>query len=150
MEGQRHGGWGVVVRDESGLVITAAAGRADGVSNAFMAELMALQQAIELASSLGAIRVVFETNAQLVMYAMNNTKEDFSPAAPVISDLKLQCKNWFSRCSITSCRRGVNGVAHELAQLGSKCNPGIMNVWDADLPANIAVIVMGDLPNSMS
>jgi hypothetical protein len=84
------------------------------------------------------------------MYAMNNTKEDFSPAVPVINDLKFQCKNWFSRCSITSCRCGVNGVAHELAQLGSKCNPGIMNVWDDDLPANIAVIVMGDLPNSMS
>jgi ribonuclease HI len=150
LEGQRHGGWGVVVRDDTGSVITAAAGRADGVSNAFMAELMALQNAIELASSLGAIRVVFETDAQLVMYAMNSTKDDFSPAALVISDLKFQCKNWFSRCSIISCRRAVNGVAHELAKIGSKCNPSIMNVWEDDLPANIAVIVMGDLPNSIS
>ena len=54
--GEQHGGWGVVVRDDTGQLVSAAAGWAVGLRDAFMAELKALEAAINLASSLGAIR----------------------------------------------------------------------------------------------
>ena len=79
-----YGRWGVVVRDEEGLVISAAAGCSDGIHDEFMAELKAMEAAVNQASSLGATRVVFQTDPQLLMYAMNSPAVDFSPAAPVI------------------------------------------------------------------
>lgn len=126
--GDRQAGWGVVAHDADGQVISTVAGCSDGIQDAFMTELKALEAAINLASSLGAIRVVFETDAQMLMYEMNNTAIDLSPAAAIIEDLKYQCRNWFSKCSIISCKREVNGVAHELAKIGASCAHGFMNV----------------------
>ncbi|XP_071680743.1 uncharacterized protein [Lolium perenne] len=144
-KGNYHGGWGVIVRDEEGHVVSAAAGGADGIRDVFKAELKALEVAIDLASSLGAIRVIFETDAPLLMYAMNNPSVDFSPAAAIIEDLKIQCRTWFSKCSIVSCKREVNGVAHEFAKIGALCTSGTMKVWESDVPADIAVLVIGPI-----
>lgn len=113
-----------------------------------MAELKVVEEAIQLATSLGAIRVITEADAQLVMFA---TKDDFSSAATILQGLKLQCQTWFSRCSVIYCTsRSVNGAAHELAKIGALGNPGFMNVWESNTPANVAVLVTGDLPNYVS
>ena len=76
----------------NGHVVSAAAGRADVVRDPFMAELKSLEVAISLAANLGAIRVQFETDAQLLMYAMNNPATDYSSAAVIIEDLKVECR----------------------------------------------------------
>jgi hypothetical protein len=37
-------------------------------------------------------------------------------------------------------------VAHELALIGKSCNANEAIMWDADVPANVAEVVVGDLP----
>ena len=81
---------------------------------------------------------------------LNNLTPDFFPADANIKDLKVQCRTWFSKCSVTASNREANGVAHEFDQLGAHCISGTMNMWDPDIPANISVLVTGNLPNAIS
>jgi hypothetical protein len=50
-------GWGVVARNEDGVVIAAKAGCSDAIHNAFTAELLAMEEAFNLAAELGVIRL---------------------------------------------------------------------------------------------
>lgn len=64
--GIEHAGWGVVARNSSGMVIHACAGRNDSVHDVFGAELGAMEKAIAFAADLGMLRVIFETDSQLL------------------------------------------------------------------------------------
>lgn len=106
LEGTIYGGWGVVIRKHEGQVVAASAwATRDSESirfrDAFMAELKALEQTNNLASEMGVIRPL----------------PDFSPAASIIQGLNIQRRMWFSSCSVTTCRREANPVAHEFSKI---------------------------------
>lgn len=65
------GTWGVIARDSSGHVVVARAGRQEHIHDAFGAEVSAMAAAVTAAAELGAIRVAFETDSQLLADAMN-------------------------------------------------------------------------------
>ncbi|KAI4983902.1 hypothetical protein ZWY2020_025768 [Hordeum vulgare] len=90
--GEDSSGWGVVVRDSSGSVIGARAGRQAHVQDAFAAELYALAHAISFAADLGVMRVILETDCSLLMEAMDFARVEASAYATVIEDLKYQLK----------------------------------------------------------
>ena len=69
--GNSFGGWGLVVRESVGHVITAHAGRHENVSDAFGTEVTAMSATITVASELGALRVIFETHCQLMAEALD-------------------------------------------------------------------------------
>ena len=69
--GQSHGGWGVVVRDAAGEVLAAQAGRNENVYDAFDAEVNSMSTAVALVTELGAIRLIFETDCQLLVEALD-------------------------------------------------------------------------------
>ena len=144
--GQSMIGWGVVARGVDGQVVVARAGRQDQATDAFGAEINALAAAISTATELGATRVAFETDSQLLVDAMNMRIADSSPYATIIEDLKFQIKMWFAKCSVTHCRRSANSVAHELAQIGRMCLPSVCMEWDSFVPPAVAVCVSGDMP----
>jgi hypothetical protein len=83
-----------------------------------------------------------------LMYAMNNPSADLSPVVAIIEYMKIQYRTWFSKCSIVSCKRDVNEVAHELAKIGDLCTSGMMNLRESVIPTNIVVLVIGDLPSN--
>ncbi|XP_073355102.1 uncharacterized protein [Aegilops tauschii subsp. strangulata] len=95
--------WGVVVRDDSGDVISAWAGRTEQVADPFGAEVVAFTQAISTAAELGALRVVFETDSKLLQEALDLGRVESSPYAALIEDSKFQLKMWFSRQQIIPC-----------------------------------------------
>ena len=64
--GDNIASWGVVVRNQLGEVVTARAGKMKGVADAFGAEVYAMWPAPDTAAGIGAIRVVFETDKQLL------------------------------------------------------------------------------------
>ena len=140
------GGWGVIARDSSGQVLAARAGRQENIQDAFGAEVNALAAAVMTASELGAMRVAFETDSQLLAEAMNARAADSSPYASIIEDLKYQMKMWFSKVSIIACRRSANSAAHELAKIGRMCLPNNYMEWNSIVPPSVVVCVSGDMP----
>ncbi|XP_073355462.1 uncharacterized protein [Aegilops tauschii subsp. strangulata] len=144
--GETFAAWGAVVRDEAGDVLLARAGRKEQINDPFGAEVAAMSEAVAMAADIGALRVVFETDSQLLQEALDLSKVDSSPYAAVIEDIKLQLKLWFSKQSITFCRRAANSVGHELAKLGSLCLPNDSIGWTNIVPPHVAACVSGDLP----
>ncbi|XP_073355676.1 uncharacterized protein [Aegilops tauschii subsp. strangulata] len=140
------GGWGVVVRDSDGQIIAARAGRQEHTQDAFQAELNAMGAAVALAADLGVLRVIFETDPQLLADAMDLQKVDSTPYAIVIEDIKFQLKLWFAKHSVRACSRNVNSVANELAHIGSTCLPNDCMQWENNVPPSVAECAFGDLP----
>lgn len=144
--GNSFGGWGVVARDVTGQIIVARAGHQDHIHTAFGVEVSAMAAAVATAADIGDIRVVFETDFQLLADALNIWTADSSPYAAIIEDTKFQLKMWFSKFSVLACRRSANSVAHELAQIGRMCLPNECMEWNSTVPPNVAVCVMADMP----
>jgi ribonuclease HI len=136
----------VIARDHKGDVVAATAGRRDNVTDAFQAELMAAVEAFCLAEHLGAIRVVLETDSQLLMLALNRREPDASPQAMIIDDLKFQIRTNYSFCEVVACKRELNKLAHELARIGWSCDVNVPLLWEYEVPASIAGLVSGEMP----
>ena len=113
--GQQHGAWGVIARDSEGQIVAARAGHALNVYDAFAAELQALEKAIDLAAELGVVRMMVETEAQLVEQALNRHALDFSKEAQAIEDIKVQAELWFTSCEFLHCKLVANVPAHSSA-----------------------------------
>jgi hypothetical protein len=58
-------------------------------------ELKAMEEAFKLASDLGVVRAVFETDAQELAMVLNSRKPNFCKEAPIIEDIKVQSRTWF-------------------------------------------------------
>ncbi|XP_073360047.1 uncharacterized protein [Aegilops tauschii subsp. strangulata] len=144
--GETHAGWGVVARDAAGTVLCARAGRKEYVADAFAAEVHAMAEAVSFAADMGMLRVIFETDCQLLAEAMDLGKVDSSAYSAIIEDTKLQLKLWFSHHEIMFCKRHVNSIADELAKLGRLCDVNHSVQWESDVPANVAACALGDLP----
>lgn len=97
-------------------------------------------------ADIGAIRVVFEMDSQLLADALDLRKVDSSPYAAVIEDLKYQLKVWFSKQKVSVGRREVNTVAHMLASIGRLCLPNDSSGWNSNVPPQVAVCASGDMP----
>ncbi|XP_073363555.1 uncharacterized protein [Aegilops tauschii subsp. strangulata] len=145
MPDETHAGWGVVARDAAGTILGARAGRKEFVPDAFAAEVHAMADAVSFAADMGMLRVIFETDCQLLAEAMDLGKVDSSAYSAIIEDTKLQLKLWFSHHEIMFCKRHVNSVADELAKLGRLCDVNHSVEWESDVPANVAAC-LGDLP----
>ena len=126
-------------------MVAARSGRSDHVADAFGAELLVIPKAIDIASELGVVRLIVETDALLVEQALNRRGLDFSKQAQLIEDLKLQMNLWFASCDVLHCRREANVPAHQLAQLGLSLPTVGVRVSDDDVPDLVADAVMGDL-----
>ncbi|VAH25938.1 hypothetical protein VPH35_018893 [Triticum aestivum] len=90
--GQHHAGWGVAVRSKERILLCARAGRSDNVSDAFVAEAVAMSHAINRAVDLGLVQVELETDSQLLAEALDLRKVDSLAYAAVIKDMKYQLK----------------------------------------------------------
>lgn len=105
-----------------------------------------IAEAVPAAADLGTLCVVFETLSTPSSGARCRTV-DSSANAAVVEGIKFQMKMWFSKCEVWVCRRAANTVAHELAKIRSPCEADSSLCWEYDVPAKVAVHVMGDLPN---
>ena len=71
LPGETHAGWGVVARTAKGDIICAQAGQQENVQDAFAAEEHAMAHVVSLAADMVMIRVVFETDSQLLSEALD-------------------------------------------------------------------------------
>jgi hypothetical protein len=81
---------------------------------------------------------------------LNRRGPDFSQLAAGLDDMKIQLRTWFSCSNVKACRREANRVVHELAffceKLSRPYNVSEAIIWDNDVPAHVASVVVGDMP----
>ncbi len=65
-----NGGWGYVIRDNSGSVIVAEAAQILYLIDAFHAETIAVKAGIDAAAKKGIVQVKLGTDSMMLMYAM--------------------------------------------------------------------------------
>jgi hypothetical protein len=72
----RSGGWGFLIREWDGGVISSGYGKLENVSEAFHAEIVACLQALQRAADLGVQRVILETDATMIVQAVKSADFD--------------------------------------------------------------------------
>uniref|UniRef100_A0A0A9ABQ0 RNase H type-1 domain-containing protein n=1 Tax=Arundo donax TaxID=35708 RepID=A0A0A9ABQ0_ARUDO len=144
--GAKHSGWGVIIRDNNGQFVAVKGHRVDDIMDAAMSELKAIMEAINMALELGIGSLVVESDAQLLVYALNRKEGDASAGAVWLQETKMLMASQFCHCKIQFVHREANCAAHLLAQLGESLKDNSPMFWESSVPACIAEIVMGDLP----
>jgi ribonuclease HI len=67
----RSGGWGFVIQNDDGVLISSGHGRLGKVLEPMHAEVVACLQAVQRAAELGIQIIVLETDATVVVLAVN-------------------------------------------------------------------------------
>lgn len=114
------GGWGSVVRDEQGEVVTAGAGREEFLQSAFHAEVLGCIASLNQVAQLGIARVIMETDASIVKAALMTEDYRLSALGGLITKAKHVMMVDFEDCILSVCPESCIKVAHGLAALG--CN----------------------------
>lgn len=140
----RNGGWGYVIRDADGDVVSAGRGRLDHVIDSFQAEVIACLQGLQAAVELGIGRAIVESDALQVIQACTSTTYDLSSAGNLISELLHAAHVNFQSLQFVYIPRSCNKVADTLAALGSLCGDEAETVVPV-LPSCIRVLVANDL-----
>jgi hypothetical protein len=110
--------------------------------------LMAVREALKLVEELGINQLIVESDAMLLVQAINRREEDPSASAVIIQDIKAHMSLSFNQCVVQFVKRDCNVAAHLLAQYGVTQEGMSSWYWDGDVPAFITATVMSDLPRS--
>ncbi|XVF87254.1 hypothetical protein PTKIN_Ptkin18bG0104100 [Pterospermum kingtungense] len=120
-------GVGMVLRDATGELLTCKMMQIPGTPavKEYEALALALYEAITWVSVSGYERVIYETDAQVVVQAIKNSMADTTEFGSIIQNCKtLLYSKPMSKVMFT--RRDANGVAHVLARQSLSCvNPTI-------------------------
>jgi ribonuclease HI len=143
-----RGGWGCIIRDAEGHMVVARTGNSNRINCASVNELMAVREALKLAEELRISKLIVESDAMLLVQAINRREEYLSASAVIIQDIKAHMSLSFNRCVVQFVKRDCNMAAHLLAQYGVTQEGMSSWYWDGDVPAFIAATIMGDLPRS--
>ena len=138
------GGWGYVIRDDQGAVKKAGAGSEPFLQHAFHAELLGCLEGLKMAAQLGMAHVVVETDAQMVMGAIEGEDYRLSSMGGIITEIKHLKAMEFSSCIFSYCPRICNKLAHEFASLGCKLHGGVQTTWDV-VPQSFEDLVPSEL-----
>ncbi|XP_023924054.1 uncharacterized protein LOC112035461 [Quercus suber] len=121
---------GVIVRDDSGRVITALCKALTSRFPAKCTEFLALEQGVLLAQELNLTHVIFESDASSIILAVSRGKNGGSMGHFVQSI--WAARSFFFCCLFQHVKREYNKAAHELAQV-AKCNQ-VFNLWKGVIP----------------
>ena len=77
-----------MIQDCDGDVIVSGRGKIECLLNAFQAELIACLQGIQAAVDLGIGRLIVETNAKMVVQALNTNDYDETVVGVLIAEMK--------------------------------------------------------------
>ncbi|XP_066310851.1 uncharacterized protein [Miscanthus floridulus] len=128
----RSGGWGFVLRDHDGCILSSGYGRLEKVLEPAHAEVIACLQATQRAVELGIQNIILETDAAAVVQALMATETDRSSASNFVSS------------NVAHNPGSCNLVAHSLAALGDSLSSDVMSVRD-HIPPCIQTLVANDL-----
>ncbi|XP_066344498.1 uncharacterized protein [Miscanthus floridulus] len=143
-EADKDGGWGYVIRDESGDVIQSGAGKVSLAINPMHAELIACMEGVKAAAAIGMNNIVPETDAQQVAWAIQGDDFRLAVVGGLVHELKVLLSVSFASVLVRYAPRECNKVAHELASIGCK-SQGLAPLVRAGVLDCIMFLVSGDL-----
>jgi ribonuclease HI len=100
----RSGGWGFVIKDREGQVTGSGASHMMFPQSALHAEAEACLQGLTTAMNWGMMRVIIESDCQVLVNALNKDGYDRSPVGVLVRDAKLLPRLNFTSCSFEFCR----------------------------------------------
>ena len=115
--------------------------------SAFHGELIAAIQGAQAAADEGVGHVIIETDAAEVVQAVYSQAFDLSPMTFLVDELRGVLEMNFISWSVQQRPRSCNRVAHELAILGSICEPDA-DVAVVPIPDFISCIMADDSASS--
>ncbi|KAL8502481.1 hypothetical protein ACS0TY_021576 [Phlomoides rotata] len=107
---------GGVARNDRGEVQWCFSEMSPYTTDVELAEAVAILRAFEIASSKGVRKAIFETDAQVVYFALSRPQLNFSYFGSIVADI-LGLKGGLNDISFSWVRRSGNTVAHKLASL---------------------------------
>ena len=133
-------GFGCVVRDANGRFIAAKAGCFCSQMEVKCAEAVAFREALSWIKECGWDRVLFESDAQVLIVSINNASlDDLSPFGLLVQDCKLLLSSYEeARCAFI--HRSANDVAHVLAT--SAHSESGQGVWVHVPPPHIVSLIV--------
>jgi len=82
------GGWGFVIRDDSGIAIKARVGNCAHLMDALHAEMLAILAGVRAAGDLGISKVVVETDSMLAQLALTTSTFSLAPVGGIVYEIK--------------------------------------------------------------
>ncbi|GJM84373.1 hypothetical protein PR202_ga00035 [Eleusine coracana subsp. coracana] len=147
-ETESIGGWGFVIRDNSGDVVGSCAGRIEHCTDAMHAEIMATLQALTFATEASMMRIEIEMDAINVKTTLTTQKYDLSPLSMLIRDTKFLMLSEFLETRVAYQPRACNKVADALAKFGCDLEPGGTMLWPDGNPTFVNDLVVADVQSA--
>ena len=139
------GGWGAVVRDCEGRPRMMAAGKLQNLQDPVQVELMAVTNALKIATNLGMGKIILETDCQNMKTSLLEEEMDNGINAVVVREARMLLFLNFDVYHVMYCPRVCNRVAHQLAQLSASLESSDNAcVWLDDFPGLVSDIVTSD------
>jgi ribonuclease HI len=135
-----EGGWGYVIRDGEGEVISAGAGKLSHLKDAPQAEIRACMQGAKAAADLGMGKVILETDSLILVRAMMDNSYRLALIGGSILELQNFIADNFICSKVVYVPRICNKADHAIAELGRLCPQETDLAWNG-LPNCIEAIV---------
>lgn len=136
-----NGGWGYVIRDNSGSVIVAEAAQILYLIDAFHAETIAVKAGIDAAAKKGIVQVELETDSMMLMYAMTMRGAKYSLAATggLLHEINCSLRTYLVLSNVNHCPGSCNKVTYDLAAYGCSC-PQLTSLVRDGIPPGLAIL----------
>lgn len=137
------GAWDCVARSEHGDFLAAKAGTLDHLTGPLHAEAMAGMMATEAAAALGIHMVIFESDSQVPVHALNSDEYDRALIGVLLRETWNICYANFESFKFSFCYRKCNNVAHELAAYGFRAGAADLS-WIEHAPDVVSGLIASD------
>ncbi|KAK5810896.1 hypothetical protein PVK06_026213 [Gossypium arboreum] len=121
-------GFGVIARDDEGFVVDGYGGSKESTLNSEWAELLALEEGVQLARKLKLQRLVFESDNASIVNKIGRNGQDITILGQRAYDTCMQLKT-FEAADVTWAPRSCNKIADFICNfvLNNNCS------WDFDV-----------------
>jgi hypothetical protein len=116
----------VVLRDHHGGFVAGASHFFPSACDAERTELLARRRAAELATEMGALKLILESDCMGAVAKLKSTEKDRSIHGPLVEEIKVLLRG-FDDHVVKQVRRSGNGAAHRLAKFS--CDNKSCNRW---------------------
>ena len=118
-------GLGIIIRNESRLVMVALTQQILLPASIEMVEVLTARQALWFAKELGFHNLIFEGDSKIIINSINGNNMAQSEFGHILQDIKF-LSSFFSCISFHHIRRQGNYLAHKLAR---RAVPNPLDVW---------------------
>jgi hypothetical protein len=138
-----QGGWGFVIRDDTGQVWGAGAGHLKSLASAGQAEAHACLEAVQAAARWGMDHVQVESDSQILVNAMKGPEFDRALEGVLYKEIRSFISLNFLSASFSFCPRTCNKISHAMAALGTSQTESHL-FWQESIPNSVSVLVASE------